>query len=484
MQKISTSQPGQEPDGDRDFPRTTAPAKDASHSARSFPVPLTPLIGRERELELAQAKLKQPEVRLLTLIGSPGVGKTRLSLELATRLEKSFAQGMYFVSLASVFDPQLVMPAIGRAVHLSHKDTVSPLERLQLFFEQKHVLMLLDNFEQVLPAAPQLVELLTSCPHLKLVITSRAALQIGGEYELVINPLALPDPLKYPTPDDLARIDSVVLFLQRIEAVKPEFQLTKANAPLISKLCQKLAGVPLAIELAAARCKVLSLQAISSRLEQGLTVLSGNRQDAPVRHHSLHDTINWSYQLLSPEEQALFRCLSVFAGTFTLDAAENVTAFTGLPSVSILDGISSLLDKSLLQQDENDGSDLLLHQLETIRQFGMEQLVIHDELADCREAHATYYLALAEQAGKAWHGPEEARWVHILGLEYVNIQVALVYFLEQNKHVELLRLATAMGIFWFYRGYLNEGRHYSGTGAGSEDGSKSFGRRTIASECA
>jgi predicted ATPase/DNA-binding CsgD family transcriptional regulator len=364
---------------------------------QNLPVPLTPLVGREQDLQAACARLLRPEVRLLTLTGTPGVGKTRLALALGEMMLETFAQGVCFVSLAPISDPELVVPTIADTLGLHDSDMRPIFERLKSFLRDKQLLLLLDNFEQVLPAAPLLVELLSGCLQLKLAVTSRAVLHVQGEYEFAVPPLAIPDPQALPAYDSLSQVAAVELFVQRAEAVKPGFQLTENNAATIAEICARLGGVPLAIELAAARSKLLSPQALLSRLEHGLEVLSGGRQDAPSRQQALCSAINWSYDLLTAEEQTLFRRLCIFVGDFTLEEAEAVSTVPDCLPTSVLEGVASLVDKSLLQQREEEGQKPRLYLLEIMREYGLERLAERGELERCREAHAAYYLTLRGQ---------------------------------------------------------------------------------------
>jgi predicted ATPase/DNA-binding CsgD family transcriptional regulator len=365
---------------------------------QNLPVPLMPLIGREQDLQAASARLLRPEVRLLTLIGMPGVGKTRLALALGEMMLENFAQGVYFVSLGRISDPEWVVPTIAQTLGLSDSGMRSMFERLKSFLREKQLLLLLDSFEQVLQGAPLLVELLVACPQLKLLVTSSASLRVQGEYELAVSPLAVPDLQALPANDTLSQVAAVKLFVQRAEAVTPDFQLTENNAATIARICGRLGGVPLAIELAAARSKLLSPQALLSRLEHGQEVLSGGRQDAPSRHQGLRSAIDWSYDLLTTEEQTLFRRLCVFVEDFTLEAAEAVVTEPGDLSISVLEGVASLVDKSLLQLREEGGQSPRLYLLEMLREYGLERLAECGELDRCRNVHTAYYLALSEAA--------------------------------------------------------------------------------------
>ena len=465
------------------------PKKTPTHH---LPTQLTPLIGRQQEVAVACSLLRRSQVRLLTLTGTGGVGKTRLALQVATALVEDFADGVSSVPLAPISDPDLVIPTIAQALGIREGGARSLLDLLQAFLRHKHLLLLLDNFEQVLPAASQLIELLAACPSLKLLVTSRAVLHVQGEQEFPVPPLTLPNLKHPPQPEVLADYTAVALFLQRAQAVIPTFQLTAANAHTIAEICVHLDGLPLAIELAAARIKLLPPQALLARLGHRLEVLTSRAQDVPTRQQTLRNTIAWSYQLLDASEQRLFRRLSVFVGGCTLEAVEVVCGERDDGAGRLLDGAASLLDKSLLQQTEQEGGEPRLVLLEMIQEYALECLEICGELEATRTAHAEYYLALAEQtaphlrgavwpshfhalmphlaeeATSQWRVAEQARWVEPLEREQENLRAALAFFLEQarvqagtqegGRQVELaLRLCVALSWFWHVRGSGREG---------------------------
>ena len=442
--------------------------------AYTLTAPLTPLIGRKREVMEACGLLQRPEVRLVTLVGPGGVGKTRVAWAVIGALLDHFAQGVCFVSLAPVSDPSFVIATIAQTLGLWESGDRPILEQVQAYLRDQHLLLLLDNFEQVLAAAPQLAHLLASCPQLHMLVTSRAALRIQGEYEFTVAPLAVPNLQQLPTHEELAQIATVSLFLQRAQAIQSNFQLTTANAHTVAAICTRLEGLPLAIELAAARIKLLPLHALLKRLDSRLQVLTGGRQDLPARQQTLRNTLQWSYDLLTPQEQHLFRLLSIFVGGCSLQAVEAVAQMVGcvtladtgdnLQTLNVLDSVMSLLDKSLLQQTEVEADEARLLMLETIREYGLACLQEQGELEVTRQAHATYHLQLAEQASQ--FNAEAGSWFEILEREQENLRAAMQWALEQQseKAEEGIETAARLGWtlwrFWSVRGRLSEGRTF------------------------
>jgi len=429
-----------------------------------LPVSLTSLIGREQEEQALYALLLRPDVRLLTLTGTAGVGKTRLALEIARNLVHDFADGVYLVSLAPISDPAFVIPTIARRLGLTESGPEPVMERLKTSQRDKHRLLLLDNFEHVITAATLLVELLEACPTLKLLVTSREVLRLRSEHQFAVLPLALPDPKRLPDDRSLAHVPAVHLFLQRVQAITADFHATTDNAATIAQICLRLDGLPLAIELAAARIKVFTPQALLARLDHRLQVLTGGARDLPERQRTLRGTIAWSYELLPVGEQRLFRRLAVFIGGCTLEAVEAVSGAVDDTNTNVLEGIISLVDKSLLQQTERDGEEPRFAMLETIREYGLEVLTASGEAPTTHLAHEAYYLALAEQAEPQLTGPHQLTWFERLEQEHDNLRAALSWLLEpsaaRQSNELALRLGGALWHFWWTRGYVSEGRRW------------------------
>src|SRR6266567_1542767 len=426
----------------------------------SFPVPLSALIGREQEVQAICDLLSRPEVRLLTITGTGGVGKSRLALEVAGVLGADFADGACFVPLAPVSDPARVMAAIAQALGLWEVTKLPPEEQVHAALRERHLLLLLDNFEQVVQGAPQLAPLLASCPGLRLLVTSRTALHLSGEHEFPVPPLAVPDLTQIPSPETLMQRASAHLFVLRTQAIQPAFRLTSVNARAIAEICVHLDGLPLAIELAAARTKLLPPQALLKRLSHRLEVLTGGAQDLPARQQTLRNTLQWSYDLLTQQEQRLFRWLSIFVGGCTLEAAEAVCQAGG-EQASVLEGVASLLDKSLVQQVEREGDEPRFAMRETLSEFGLECLQRRGEREAARQAHTHYYLALAEQAEPHLVGSEQLLWFDRLERDLDNLRAILQAGIAggvEEREVAL-RLGAALTLFWTGRGHLREGRN-------------------------
>lgn len=446
-----------------------SPACAASLSQPHLPNPRTRLIGRDQDVAAVCHLLTQAEVALVTLTGPPGVGKTRLALAATQALAPFFPDGVCFVALATVSDPELVSAAIAQALGLPQRSGQSPLTTVMAHLQGQQRLLVLDNFEQVLPAALQVADLLATCPRLKILVTSRAILHIRAEHEFPVTPLALPDPQQLPAHEQLAQVAAVELFLQRATAVKADFALTAANAPAVAALCQRLDGLPLALELAAARVKLFTPQALLAQLNSAsaqtpLRLLTGGACDLPLRQQTLRAAIAWSYQLLEPAEQLLFRRLSVFVGGFTLEAAEVVCSEQGAPLQSdLLAGIASLVDKSLLYAlpttaEAADGMRFAM--LETIRDYALECLHLADEEATQQRQHTLFFLLLAERAEPKLQGAEQQQWLARLAADHDNVRAALRWCIAHDAIAIGLRLGGLLWRFWEKRGHLCEGRTF------------------------
>jgi predicted ATPase/class 3 adenylate cyclase len=440
-----------------DFP----PLKTLDASPNNLPIQPTPFIGREQEVDAVGQLLLRKEVRLVTLTGPGGIGKTRLGLQVAAELSEHFPDGTWFVSLAPLSDPDLVMPTISQALGLPEAREQYPLEQVKHALKEKQTLVLLDNFEQVGAAALPVADLLAGCPRLKVLVTSRERLHVRAEREFPVPALALPDPKHLPDLISLSQYAAVALFIERAQAAKPDFQVTNANAPAVAEICVRLDGLPLALELAAARIRLFSPQALLTRLGQRLPLLTSSARDVPARQQTLRQTIQWSYALLTEAEQRLFRRLAVFVGGCAFQAVEAVSEDVAEEQTSVLDTVTSLLDKNLLRQTEQEDGEPWFMMLETIREFGLEALAKRGELEAVRHVHAEYYLQLAEEAEPALQGPQQEVWFHRLEQEHDNFRAALSYLLEQGERGESIEMALRLGValswFWQVRSHTHEG---------------------------
>jgi non-specific serine/threonine protein kinase len=388
------------------------------------------------------------------------VGKTRLAVRIAEEIAGRFPDGVSFVLLAPIRDPALVLTAIAQALGVREAGGRPIADQLVTLLRGRELLLVLDNLEQVLSAAPQIASLLAACPQLTILATSRSPLRVSGERTFDVPPLALPGQAEensLPVLADLARIEAVRLFVERAQATRSDFALTETNAAAVAEICQRLDGLPLAIELAAARVGALPPSALLARLEKRLPLLTEGPRDAPPRLRTMRDAVGWSYDLLAEHGQALFQRLAVFVGGFTLEAAEAVAHDETDPDDSVLAGVAALVDANLLRLVESGGADARYTMLETVREFGLELLAASGDEDAARRRHALWCLALAEEAKRQMLGPEQRRWSERLEQEHPNLRAALVWLAEHREDELSLRLDGALFLFWFLRGHLREG---------------------------
>lgn len=432
-----------------------------------IPTPPTPIIGRDAARDAALAMLRDPQVRLLTLVGPGGVGKTRLALDLAQHVAPAFPNGVQFVDLAPLRDPGFLYDAIAQALDLVVDPSMSLERALVNALQQRSMLLLLDNFEQIAPAASLAARLLSDCPDLRLLVTSRLPLRIRAEHVFPVEPLTLPDPDSETSPLDLAAFPAVALFVDRAAAASPGFALTPQNARAIASITQRLDGLPLAIELAANRIKVLSPTDLLERLDASLPLLTRGAHDLPERQQALRSTLAWSYDLLHPAAQRVFCHLSVFAGGCTLDAVEWIghsllsgEAQRTLPATHVLDLLTDLVEKSLIRTQPDLGDAVRFGMLETIREYGGELLQAAGEAETARQSHLAWCLHLAEKADPLLLSTEQEHWQARLRIEHDNLRASLSGALAHSDIEPALRLCAALYRFWANDGRYEEGRQW------------------------
>jgi predicted ATPase/class 3 adenylate cyclase len=436
-----------------ELPANFPPLRSLADRLHTLPYQATRFLGREHDLARIVALLHDPAVRLVTLTGPGGTGKTRLAMQAAAELLDAFPDGVFFVPLAALTDAELVPSAVASAVGLREAGGPPPTEALRQALAGKRLLLVLDNLEQVAEAAPFVGDLVAASAELRVLATSRLPLRLRAEREYPVPPLGLP-PRHGASPEEILRFEAVRLFVERAQAVNPGFILSPETAAAVAEIVRRLDGLPLAIELAAARIRILPPATLLARLERRLPLLTGGPRDAPARQQTLRDAIEWSHDLLTPEEHRLYRRLAVFAGGAALEAVESVTNPAG--ELDVFGGLDRLVEHNLLRSEAGPDDEPRFTMLETIREYGLERLERSGEAKATRRAHAEFFVALAEEAEPELTGPQQVAWMDRLEAEHDNLRAALGWALDTDAQIAL-QLAGGLGWFWFLRGYLNEG---------------------------
>ena len=443
-----------------DFP----PIRTLDATPNNLPIQATAFFGRESEI--AEVVEQLGGSRLVTLTGPGGTGKTRLSLQVAGAVIDRYPDGVYFVPLGQITQPDLVIPAIAHEVGLPDRGGSKPMDRLSAHLRDRRTLLVLDNFEQVTDAAPAVAELLSAVPTVSVLVSSRSPLHVYGEREYPVPPLHVPDPRDLPPLGELSQYDSVALFVDRARAAVPSFEVTSENAPAVAEICFRLDGLPLAIELAAARVKLLSPEAILQRLGHSMSLLAGGARDLPARQQTLRGAIAWSHDMLDDGDRRIFAALSTFVGGASFDAIE---AVCGDPDLDVFECLESLVDKSLIRRSDGADGEIRFGMLETIREFAHERLVESGRAAELRERHAAWYLDLAERVQPEIMGSQKGRWLDLLDQEHDNLRAAIAWAVEAGKVETAMRLVSALWRFWQMRGHLAEGLGRATAAIGMDD---------------
>jgi predicted ATPase/DNA-binding NarL/FixJ family response regulator len=436
------------------------PGADGSRQpVRRLPASLTPLIGREAECNRLASLIRTGSARVITLTGPGGVGKTRLATHLTETLAGQFDDGVAFVDLSPLAEPSLVLPTIAQTLAGSEAANNADVDRLITLIGAQRLLLVLDNFEHLIDAGASLGVLVTQCPNLVVIVTSRMVLRISGEQEFAVSPLPLP-PRGGSVQAMLDSSAAMRLFVERARSVRSDFVLDTTNAAVVAGICRRLDGLPLAIELAAARIRAMPLDVIAARLDRPMELLSRGPRDQPERQQTMRDTIRWSFELLSPVEQDLFQCFSVFAGGCALEPIEKLALANDLDRNSAFDTISSLVEASLISAGQDSSGHSRYSMLDTIRQFAGEQLARTGEADRIRNWHAGYFLDLVEQVAPPPFEPGDIELLQKLDAEQDNIRAAMIWFDQSGDGARLMRMASAMYDVWYYRGHLEEGQRW------------------------